>query len=926
MVENDQIGFPRTDSAIISAVKEDAGPQKLPSTRKIAKEHSGVFPRFPGVYCFLFLLVSIFSSQAAPTRQVLPGHVPAAVAHLTAVARLPASQKLHLAIGLPLRNREALSSLLHQIYDPASPSYRHYLTGAQFSEQFSPSEQDYLAIIEFAKTNGLSITGLPANRMMVNVDASVADIERVLHVTMRSYPHPSEARTFYAPDMDPSLDLQTPITDICGLSDFGKPRPNYIVRHKGNSSMAAPNSGSGSGGTYIGNDFRAAYLPGVSLNGAGQTVALVQFDGYLVSDITAYENQAGIHAVTLTNVLLDGFSGTPTGNGGEVEVSMDIELAIAMAPGLSKVIVYEGNPNNFIPNDVLNRIALDNSARQISCSWTWTGGPSVTTDQIFQQMAAQGQSFFTASGDVDSYKNGAVDNASLFGYPAQSPYVTSVGGTTLTTTGPGGSYTSETVWNTRTWDSSRSAYVGSSGGISTYYAIPSWQQGVSMASNGGSTVSRNFPDVALTADNVLAIADNGVTYSVGGTSCAAPLWAGFMALVNQQATNAGIASVGFLNPTIYSISKGSHYAADLHDTTTGDNTSPNLQNTNGSTNQFYAVAGYDLCTGWGSPAGSNLINDLTVIPPPKYRLYGFPLNSDPGWTRQGQWTFGQPQGLGGGANRGSPDPTSGATGTNVFGVNLSGDYSTTIGGPYYLTTGPLNFGGCSGINLQFQRWLNSDRQSRVTDTVEISTNGTSWTQVFINGSSAITQTAWSNCQYDISAVADNQTNVYARWGYRIVSSLAKAYSGWNIDDITFSGSPTLSSSNSIGSIAPLGTSLSWLLEYGLTNDAFNIEELMDTDGDGVPNWQEYIADTDPTNRNSYFHIVAVSGSPSWEVFFVSSPARLYSLEYSTNLVFSNAWSGVGGQSGITGAAGTTMLDDTNRSGALFYRVRAQVPP
>ena len=857
------------------------------------------------------------------------GHVPAPVPYLTAVASLPVAQQINLAIGLPLRNRETLTNLLQQISDPSSSSYRQYLTPAQFTERFGPSEQDYLALTEFVKTNGLRVTGLHANRMLLNVGGSVGDIERVFHVTLRSYTHPSEARTFFAPDVEPSLDCQVPVNDISGLSDFSKPHPNFVLRPQGGTVKSAiANSGSGSGGSFMGNDFRAAYLPGVTLTGSGQTVALIQFDGYLASDIAAYESQAGLPSVTLSNVLLDGFSGTPTGNGGEVEVSMDIELAIAMAPGLSRVIVYEGNPNspNFIPNDVLNRVVLDNAAKQISCSWTWTGGPSTTTDQIFQQMIAQGQSFFTASGDVDSYKNGAVDNASLFGYPAQSPYVTSVGGTVLTTTGPGGSYLSETVWNTRTWDSKRSAYDGSSGGISTFYAIPSWQQGVSMASNGGSTVNRNFPDVALTGDNVFVIADNGVPYTVGGTSCAAPLWAGFMALVNQQGASQGIPPVGFLNPTIYAIGRGSNYTVDLHDTTTGDNTSPDLLNANGSTNQFYAVVGYDLCAGWGSPAGSSLINDLTLPPLPMYRLYAFPLDSDPGWSRQGQWAFGHPLGQGG-LSRGSPDPTNGATGTNVFGVNLSGDYSLTVGGPYYLITGPLNFGGCANVTLQFQRWLNTDYQSRVTDTVEVSSNGTVWSQVFINGTTAITQSAWSNCQYNISAIADNQTNVFVRWGYRIVSSRARAYSGWNIDDISFLGQlPVPGASNSIVAVAPLGTPMSWMVQYGLTNDAFNITELSDSDGDGVTNWQEYVADTDPTNKNSFFHIVAASNRPPWAVYFVSSTARQYSLEYNTNLIGGAGWNVVGGQTGLYGSAGTGFLGDTNLSGSLFYRVRAQLPP
>lgn len=180
---------------------------------------------------------------------------------------------------------------------------------------------------------------------------------------------------------------------------------------------------------------------------------------------------------------------------------------------------------------------------------------------------------------------------------------------------------------------------------------------------------------------------------------------------------------------------------------------------------------------------------LTVTPP---RLYFFPLDTDPGWSRQGEWAFGKPAGLGG-TSFGHSDPTSGATGLNVFGINLNGDYSIAIGGPYYLTAGPLSFVGYTGAKLQFQRWLNTDYPSYVYATIEVSSNGTTWTQIFSNSSGVpIADAAWSKYQYDISAIADNQTNVYVRWGHRVGSGGAFPYSGWNIDDIEFFANPSRS--------------------------------------------------------------------------------------------------------------------------------------
>jgi uncharacterized repeat protein (TIGR03803 family) len=280
-------------------------------------------------------------------------------------------------------------------------------------------------------------------------------------------------------------------------------------------------------------------------------------------------------------VLLDGFNGVP--GYANIEVALDIDMAASMAPGLASIIIYEG----FITDSILNRMATDNLARQLSASWTYP--IDATTEQIFQQFAAQGQSFFNASGDYDAWVGGVST-------PSDDPYITIVGGTTLTTSGPGGNWVSEKVWN---WDNG----IGSGGGISITYPIPNWQKGVNMTLNHGSTTMRNIPDVALTADNVFVIADEGSSGAVGGTSAATPLWAAFIALVNQQAAANGLPSAGFINPAIYSLGLGAGYTSEFHDITLGDNTSAY------SPTDFFAVPGYDLCTGWGSPRPA-LINAL----------------------------------------------------------------------------------------------------------------------------------------------------------------------------------------------------------------------------------------------------------------------------------------------------------------------------
>ncbi|HWY31039.1 MAG TPA: protease pro-enzyme activation domain-containing protein, partial [Candidatus Acidoferrum sp.] len=523
-------------------------------------------------------------SAGAAGIQVLHGHVPEAAKQLRAVQSLPDSKRLDLVFSLPLRNRDTLTNLLRQIYDPASPAYHHYLSPAEFTAQFGPTMADYEALVAFARSNGFAITGRHANRTLLDVNGAVADIRKTLHVNLRQYKHPVENRMFYAPDAEPSLNLAVPVLAISGLDNFNLPRPMGIVTNYLNQPLNAMpySTGSGPRGNFIGRDFRVAYAPGVSLNGSGQAVGLFELDGYYPSDILAYASLAGLPQAPLTNVLVDGFNQPP--GSANVEVALDIDMAICMAPGLSKVIVYEG----VSPNDVLNQMAMDDSARQLSCSWGFGSPVDPAREQIFQQFALQGQSFFQASGDVGG--------GNIYP-PSDDPLVTVVGGTSLTTTNPGGAWQSETAW------------PDSSGGISGNYPIPVWQQGVNMMLNQGSSTMRNVPDVACLADTVIwLIYNRGDAATVGGTSASAPLWAGFAALANQQAAANGQPPIGFINPAIYAAAGSSSYTTIFHDITTGNNTNSS------SPNHFFAVPGYDLCTGWGTPAGSNLINALLAPP------------------------------------------------------------------------------------------------------------------------------------------------------------------------------------------------------------------------------------------------------------------------------------------------------------------------
>lgn len=449
-------------------------------------------------------------------------------------------------------------------------------------------------MVAFAQANGFAVTSTSANRLVVALSGTAGAINNAFHVRMSLYQMPTGPRTFYSPDREPSLALSVPIAHISGLNNFSMPKP-LVARAQVGQATGDP-AGSGPSGSYVASDMRAAYYGGTQLTGVGQAVGLVEWGGYYLSDVDlAFSSVNQSYSVPINNVLLDGAIAVPAENGDDAEQVLDIVQAIGMAPGLSQVRVYIGNGND--DANLLNKMASENIAKNLSCSWSWLPDDPGTDDVFFKEMAAQGQSFFAASGDEGAYDA----QISPYFYPAEDDYVTAVGGTHLVTETPGGPWSSETAWN--------SYGAGSGGGVSPDgILLPSWQIGLATLANGGSTKYRNVPDVAMEADFDNYNCDIGQCGTGwAGTSFAAPRWAAFAALVNQQAVESGTApkgGIGFLNPALYSIGKGSNALADFHDIVSGNNL------TLYQPTWFNAETGYDLVTGWGSPTGQDLINDL----------------------------------------------------------------------------------------------------------------------------------------------------------------------------------------------------------------------------------------------------------------------------------------------------------------------------
>jgi len=513
------------------------------------------------------------------------------------LGRLPATQIMQLDVVLPLRDQAGLDALLAGLHDPNSPDYRQYLTPAEFTERFGPPQRDYDAVVQYVQGHGLAVVGGSRDGMEVQVKGPVWAIELAFHVNLLTYQHPTENRVFYAPDREPTVDLPFALWHISGLDNYSIPHPMYVKKSDyakahgidPDSTIGHATTGSGPSASFLGSDMRAAYYGGTALTGSGQNLGLFEYLGTDLADLTTYyKNVKQTNNVPITLLSTDGTSvncvySRAGGYCDDTEQTLDMTQSLGMAPGSASLVMYIGSTDTAIISAMTTHSPLPTT---IGCSWGWTPADPTTLDPYFEKMAAQGQNFFAASGDDSTWsrRNEA--------WPADDANVVSVGGTDLTTASAGGAWKSETAWS------------DSGGGISPdKIAIPSWQKlaGVIDSSNKGSTTYRNGPDVSANANFTFYVCADQTTCTAneyGGTSFATPMWAGYIALVNQQLVADGYKTIGFIDPYLYSFGVSSSYDTDFHDITSGKSGS------------YSAVTGYDLVTGWGSPNGQGLINAL----------------------------------------------------------------------------------------------------------------------------------------------------------------------------------------------------------------------------------------------------------------------------------------------------------------------------
>ena len=541
------------------------------------------------VFAAAFAVLSVMTT-AALAQSVMTHHVRETVrtGQAAPVGRLSQSQVLQLDIVLPLRDPAGLKSFLSDVYNPKSPNFRNFVTPAEFTARFGPTQEQYDEVLSFAGTYGLEVVGGSRDGMEVQVKGTVGAIETAFHVSMNTYQHPTENRIFFGADREPTPNLTFNLWHVSGLDNFSIPKPRLVNKNDYAAAhgkypeqvVSHATTGSGPSASFLGSDMRAAYYGGTALTGAGQNLGLLEYYGTDLADLNTY--YANVHQTNKVPVTLLSTDGTSTscvysragGYCDDTEQTLDMTQALGMAPGLASLVMYVGSTDTAIISAMTTHSPLPNV---IGCSWGWTPADPGTLDPYFQKMAAQGQNFFAASGDSSTWSR------RVEAWPADDDYVVSVGGTDLVTSSAAGPWKSETAW------------VDSGGGISPdRIAIPSWQKlsGVINSSNKGSTTYRNGPDVSANANFTFYVCADQTTCtanSYGGTSFAAPMWAGFIALVNQQRVANGKADIGFINPYIYAENVTSTYGTDFHDITSGKSGS------------YSAVTGYDLVTGWGSP-------------------------------------------------------------------------------------------------------------------------------------------------------------------------------------------------------------------------------------------------------------------------------------------------------------------------------------
>jgi kumamolisin len=496
-----------------------------------------------------------------------------------------------IVVGLTLRNRDELENFLADVQNPNSPNYGRFLTPDEFNARYAPTADAEQRVVDYLNTNGLTVTDRFPNRLLVGATGSVAALERAFGVDLYDVSFRGEAH--FAAINEPTWpgDIADSVVGVVGLDDL-----TAMHAHVRNPQAAvAPSAALGSHCCGLSpNDLAVFYDNATAYTGDGQTLVVAGAYAWSDSDVAAFDSQWGLAGLPGDSRQVctgsSGSNGCKFNRQNSIEVSLDVEYAHGTAPDAVILNYMAASTSLSAFTTMYERIVTDNPGHVVTTSWgSCEAGTSTaaqqTNDNIFASASVIGQSWFAASGDGGSYDCG---NELTVDHPANSGNVLGVGGTTpecssgMTTSSPGcGGYGSEKGWS------------GSGGGISQVFGRPEFQAGCGVPSG----TQRLVPDVALEADTSPGnyVVSGGFWYLVGGTSDAAPQWAGLFAELNQKRGGDGLGNPGAL---LY----GACGTAAFHDVKTGSN------------GAYNAGSGYDMVTGLGSPDAANLLAVLAGSP------------------------------------------------------------------------------------------------------------------------------------------------------------------------------------------------------------------------------------------------------------------------------------------------------------------------
>ena len=554
------------------------------------------------------------------------------VAKSTFVAPLDTKQEIGVTLCLPLSDPKGAAKFAQRVSTPGDALFHQYITPQEFAARYGANAADYAALKEWAASVGLKVSQESIARTVLTVRGTVGQMQTIFKIQLNKYRGPDGAE-FYSASFSPIVpdEIASKVASILGLTASRQFAPHMkIGKVLGESpSLTATDAtgktngthGSGPGGGYSAANLRTAYgIPAFGKYQSNTVVALFEQGGFSNTDVAKYADANNLPLPKLTPIGVDHSPTTVSDAGVEGEAVLDIDMVMGINPQVSEILVYEDSIDLFPTAllDVLTQVADDKKVQVLSISYgddeANQGTAAMEAENgVLAQLTGEGITVLASTGDSGAYGRGPNGPYNVAD-PSSQPFVTAVGGTTLFTD-VNSNYLGEQVWNEL---ASNAGATG--GGISSYWPIPFYQTvevpSGYVTNNGGSSTFRNVPDVAAVADLFTGVSVyskiNGGWITIGGTSVSAPIWAGYITLLNAGFHYLGLKDVGYFNSILYSVGApfyGYGYAAnDLFDIIEGTNGLPPALSF-GSPG-FSAGGGYDNCTGNGSLWASNFFPQL----------------------------------------------------------------------------------------------------------------------------------------------------------------------------------------------------------------------------------------------------------------------------------------------------------------------------